>query len=330
MPVDLTNNDISTRYALQEDFDNGFVGRDRQVVIQTDDPKGYRPVIMDGVTQGGKNKVALMDDVEDIYNRYNNYGVLPEDATQKTYSTVQQLQSTTANLSDYAGAQGQIVYNTETKHLHVMDGSTAGGIQVANYSELPIIATEEEAKAGTDNTKMMTPLRTKQAVDILSPKVSYWDIVPIGLPLMWFSNTLPSNKCIFIQGQGLSTSEYPELFAVWGYTFGGSGGTFNAPAVTNRHVLISNSFGTVGAGLPNITGRSGSGRRSSTDGRTNWITTDGAFYSDGKAATYSDTDPYYSKYYQGYMNAARVSGFYGASGTVQVDAFRVRLICRAK
>lgn len=65
MPVTLTNKDIGTRYALQEDFNNGFVGRDRQVVIQTDDPKGYRPVIMDGKTTGGKSKVALLDDLED-------------------------------------------------------------------------------------------------------------------------------------------------------------------------------------------------------------------------------------------------------------------------
>ena len=66
MPVNLTNMDIGTRYALQEDFNNGFVGRDRQVVIQTDDPKGYRPVIMDGKTTGGKSKVALVADLTDL------------------------------------------------------------------------------------------------------------------------------------------------------------------------------------------------------------------------------------------------------------------------
>lgn len=65
MAIPTTDLDIGTRYALQEDFNNGFVGRDRQVVIQTDDPKGYRPVIMDGTTQGGKNKVALIDDLAD-------------------------------------------------------------------------------------------------------------------------------------------------------------------------------------------------------------------------------------------------------------------------
>lgn len=71
MPVTLTNKDIGTRYALQEDFNNGFVGRDRQVVIQTDDPKGYRPVIMDGVTQGGKSKVALVADLTDYLPKAN-------------------------------------------------------------------------------------------------------------------------------------------------------------------------------------------------------------------------------------------------------------------
>ena len=71
MPVNLTNMDIGTRYALQEDFDNGFVGRDRQVVIQTDDPKGYRPVIMDGQTTGGKSKVALVADLTDYLPKAN-------------------------------------------------------------------------------------------------------------------------------------------------------------------------------------------------------------------------------------------------------------------
>lgn len=170
MPIALTNMDIGTRYALQEDFNNGFVGRDRQVVIQTDDPKGYRPVIMDGQTQGGKSKVALLADLSDylvkanptftgtlsgsngtftgtlslngdavatqsdleelqsqISDRYNNYGVLPADASQNTYVTVQQLQSTSANLADYAGASGQLVFNTDTKKFHVMDGTTVNG-----------------------------------------------------------------------------------------------------------------------------------------------------------------------------------------------------------
>lgn len=69
MAITLTDKDISTRYALQEDFDGGFLGRDRQIVIKTDDPKGYRPIIMDGVTSGGKNKVALVEDLTDYLTK---------------------------------------------------------------------------------------------------------------------------------------------------------------------------------------------------------------------------------------------------------------------
>lgn len=69
MAITLTDKDISTRYALQEDFNNGFLGRDRQIVIKTDDPKGYRPIIMDGVTRGGKNKVALVEDLTDYLTK---------------------------------------------------------------------------------------------------------------------------------------------------------------------------------------------------------------------------------------------------------------------
>lgn len=37
------------------------------------------------------------------------------------------------------------------------------------YDDLPSIATQSEAEAGTNNAKMMTPLRTKQAITKLSP-----------------------------------------------------------------------------------------------------------------------------------------------------------------
>lgn len=96
MAVNLTDMDIGTRYALQEDFNNGFVGRDRQVVIQTDDPKGYRPVIMDGTTQGGKSKVALLTDLSDYVSvsTYNS-----DKADFVTTSTLTSSLATKANTS---------------------------------------------------------------------------------------------------------------------------------------------------------------------------------------------------------------------------------------
>lgn len=101
MAVNLTDMDIGTRYALQEDFNNGFVGRDRQVVIQTDDPKGYRPVIMDGATTGGKNKVALVDDLSDY---------VPVD----TYNSEKAGFATKSELSSYATKTELSGYETTT------------------------------------------------------------------------------------------------------------------------------------------------------------------------------------------------------------------------
>lgn len=101
MVIPTTDLDIGTRYALQEDFNNGFVGRDRQVVIQTDDPKGYRPVIMDGATTGGKNKVALVDDLSDY---------VPVD----TYNSEKAGFATKGELSSYATKTELSGYETTT------------------------------------------------------------------------------------------------------------------------------------------------------------------------------------------------------------------------
>lgn len=125
MPVTLTNKDIGTRYALQEDFNNGFVGRDRQVVIQTDDPKGYRPVIMDGVTQGGKSKVALVADLTD-------------------YATKSQLRSyaTKTELSSYAPLAAPALTGNAT-----LDGSP-----IATEEDIPVLTSSTtDLEAGTSS-----------------------------------------------------------------------------------------------------------------------------------------------------------------------------------
>ena len=134
MAVDLTNNDISTRYALQEDFDNGFVGRDRQVVIQTDDPKGYRPVIMDGVTQGGKSKVALLTDLSDY-------------VSVSTYNSDKAGFATKTELGSYATKTELGSYATKSE-------LTSGLAGKADSSALASYATKEEVSAKADATSL--------------------------------------------------------------------------------------------------------------------------------------------------------------------------------
>lgn len=157
MAVNLTDMDIGTRYALQEDFNNGFVGRDRQVVIQTDDPKGYRPVIMDGTTQGGKNKVALLDDLSDYVpvDTYNSEkaGFETKSNASATYETKANATATyatkselTSGLAGKADSSALANYATKTE----LSGK-------ADVSSVPVITSSTtDLEAGT------SPLTTGQ------------------------------------------------------------------------------------------------------------------------------------------------------------------------
>lgn len=49
-----------------------------------------------------------------------------------------------------------------------------------------------------------------------------------GMSMLWWTPTPPTNW-IHLNGQALEVAVYTDLFAVWGYSFGGSGDFFNAP-----------------------------------------------------------------------------------------------------
>ena len=57
--------------------------------------------------------------------------------------------------------------------------------------------------------------------------------VNTGIVIPWSSASIPSGflEC---NGQSVSTSTYANLFAVIGYTYGGSGASFNVPDLTDR------------------------------------------------------------------------------------------------
>ena len=177
MAIPTTDLDIGTRYALQEDFNNGFVGRDRQVVIQTDDPKGYRPVIMDGVTQGGKSKVALVADLSDYvsestYNSdkegfettahasatYATKGELTsglagkaDSSTLASYATKSELNSyaTKTQLNSYATKASLSSYATLAAPA-LTGNATLDGSPIATEADIPVLTSSTtDLKAGT-------------------------------------------------------------------------------------------------------------------------------------------------------------------------------------
>jgi microcystin-dependent protein len=59
-------------------------------------------------------------------------------------------------------------------------------------------------------------------------------MVPVVGMVIPFAGQIPELKWLICEGQSLDTAVYPDLFAVIGYTYGGSGSTFNLPDLRGR------------------------------------------------------------------------------------------------
>lgn len=90
------------------------------------------------------------------------------------------------------------------------------------------IATEAEAKAGTINNKIMTPLRVAQVVDTA---------VPPGTVIHYAARTPPTGY-LKANGAAVSRTTYSALFAAIGTTFGVGNGTstFNLPDLRGEFI----------------------------------------------------------------------------------------------
>ena len=69
--------------------------------------------------------------------------------------------------------------------------------------------------------------------------------VPIGSGALWFTATPPTNWLI-CDGSSRDTTAYAKLFAVIGYTYGGSGANFNLPPCTNRFPMGAGTLAATG------------------------------------------------------------------------------------
>ena len=130
---------------------------------------------------------------------------------------------------------------------------------------------------------------------------------------------------LLCDGTSYSTTDYPDLFTVIGYTFGGSNSQFNVPNCSGKFLQMDTSK-TIGqnieAGLPNITGQFPTVRKGKNSAIIEWP--NGAFYNIGTASG--------NFYSQGGADdwvmavdfqASRSSSIYGKSNTVQPSAIIV-------
>lgn len=140
----------------------------------------------------------------------------------------------------------------------------------------------------------------------------------IGDPIMTLGNTLADNE-IWLNGAAVSRTTYAALFSVYGTTYGEGDGstTFNLPDFQNRAIWGSSDFGYLTAGLPNITGTFGNMHGYEAYGTGAFTLTSSS--SKGGSGNNNGSYPNYS------FDASRSSSIYGASGTVQPPAIKVRV-----
>jgi len=140
------------------------------------------------------------------------------------------------------------VANSRTKLIsNSLQAASAAGIDIFDSSGTKLIdlaiASEATAKAGTNNTELMTPLRVKQAA-----------ATPTGVILPFGGTTAPTDF-LLCYGQSISTSTYADLFSTIGYTYGGSGSSFNVPDLRGRVVAGQDDMG--GSSANRLTGQTG-------------------------------------------------------------------------
>nr|DAX63713.1 MAG TPA: tail collar domain [Caudoviricetes sp.] len=100
---------------------------------------------------------------------------------------------------------------------------------------------------------------SKKITKLLADKGGGLDGIKVGAYLLWSSQSVTPAGFLVCDGRSLKKSEYAELFAVIGYTYGGSGENFNLPVFNDGRFMRStggeaNSLGVLqnATQIPNI------------------------------------------------------------------------------
>jgi microcystin-dependent protein len=143
-----------------------------------------------------------------------------------------------------------------SRQIATAAGLTGGGDLTANRTLAPDFATQAEAEAGTVDNKVMSPLRTAQALATVSG-------VPVGVVIPFAGSAAPTDW-LLCAGQAVSRTTFSALWDVIGTTYGAGDGstTFNLPDLRGRVAAGKDNMGGTaanrltnsGTGNPGING----------------------------------------------------------------------------
>ena len=100
------------------------------------------------------------------------------------------------------------------------------GITQNNNQNYPLM--EANAIQVDENDKRLDVELNEINKSIQNTNNALIDAVPVGTVLEWMSTNTPKNY-LQLNGQSLNISDYPELYAVIGKTYGGTNTTFKLP-----------------------------------------------------------------------------------------------------
>lgn len=187
------------------------------------------------------------------------------------------------------------------------------------------LASKDEAEAGINASKFMTPARVSDAIKNFAGA----DLT--GMIFAFAGNTLPDGY-LSCDGSQVSRTTYKKLFDVIGTTYGAGNGktTFTLPNLIDRFLEGSSAAGSyLEAGLPDITGWMRN--RNMTGGIATMIV-DGRLFtavkSQGNEYTYLQSGTTVGTAREVAFNASRSNPIYGNSTTVQPPAVTMRYIIK--
>jgi microcystin-dependent protein len=176
-----------------------------------------------------------------------------------------------------------------------MTSTTGGSISILSNLSVPTI---------TSNTNITGSLT-----------IQYQPVstVIVGEVRMTLSNTPPPNF-LLCNGQSVLKTDYPNLFSVIGYNYGGSGANFNLPNLQSRYPIGANGFnGVPQSNFATGNGESGANNTYSSIGGNTLPT-----WSEVPIHSHNISDPQHAHANSNYSPSK--TSFEGDPGTLFIDA----------
>lgn len=160
-----------------------------------------------------------------------------------TTGKINDLAITTGKIADTAVTNAKIADTTITQAKLTSGGASSGQVLTAVNGAAP---TWQAASIGTTNLADSSVTLEKIAAAVQAT------LVPTGTVSAFAGSSAPTGYLLCDGTSGYSTTTYAALFAVIGYTYGGSGGSFSVPNLKGRTIIgvgvgseITGTLGTV-------------------------------------------------------------------------------------